>query len=389
MSVRCGPGSSTLRPIMRCGLAAGPPASCGSSVVPDRAEWRRHGRRELAADRAARGRRSSCRPRCGRRSCFATTPTFRSTASRPPSERARTRSKRNSKQPWTDCADTFRSRSQPGLRRPPMFDDLLEERLRSALRQAGDELSLSVTAAELERRLTLRRRARTAQRSALLAAARRDHRGGRDHRVGAVVVPPDAEPGRGDSESAADRPCYGVAARPASASPEPIAPATPAGRAPIIRYLTQDWHAFEIAVDGTGRRAVPSFDINPELGVLPEDPWPRDGECVARRAAHRHRQRRRGARPFDRRQRLRTRRSRFRLGDSPGEGPDFMVARRPLSGGVVGRERPDRASFDVGRGRRDRDVRLPARWTRSASSTQAGLRTARASRTAVVKGSMS
>ena len=31
-----------------------------------------------------------------------------------------------------------------------MFDDLLEERLRSILREAGGELSLSVTAAELE-----------------------------------------------------------------------------------------------------------------------------------------------------------------------------------------------------------------------------------------------
>jgi Tol biopolymer transport system component len=60
-----------------------------------------------------------------------------------------------------------------------------------------------------------------------------------------------------------------------SAAPEPTAPATPAG-APIVRYLTQDWHAFEIAIDGTGRRAVPEFDVNPERGVLPEDPWPGD-----------------------------------------------------------------------------------------------------------------
>jgi len=50
----------------------------------------------------------------------------------------------------------------------------------------------------------------------------------------------------------------------------------PAGRAPIVRYLTRDWRAFEIAFDGTGRRAVPTFDIDPERGVLPEDPWPRD-----------------------------------------------------------------------------------------------------------------
>ena len=156
-----------------------------------------------------------------------------------------------------------------------MFDDLLEERLRSILRQAGDELSLSVTAAELERRLTVRRRARTAQRSALLAAA-----------VGIIAV--GAIVGSAPSwfrqtqnqgaATASPRPTAPATVSPsvASASPEPIAPATPAGRAPIVRYLTQDWHAFEIAVDGTGRRAVPTFDIDPELGVLPEDPWPRD-----------------------------------------------------------------------------------------------------------------
>jgi hypothetical protein len=155
-----------------------------------------------------------------------------------------------------------------------MFDDLLEERLRSSLRQAGDELRLSVTAAELERRLTVHRRTRTAKRSALLAAA-----------VGIVAV--GAIVGSAPSwfrqtqnqgaTTASPWPTATATVSPsvASASPEPSAP-TPAGRAPIIRYLTLDWHAFEIAVDGTGRRAVPTFDIDPERGVLPEDPWPGD-----------------------------------------------------------------------------------------------------------------
>lgn len=156
-----------------------------------------------------------------------------------------------------------------------MFDDPMEDRLRSVLRQAGDELSLSVTVAELERRLTVRRRARTAQRSALLAAA-----------VGIIAVgalvgsAPSwfrQTPNQG-AATASPRPTASATASPSvdSVSPEPIAPATPVGGAPIVRYLTQDWHAFEIAVDGTGRRAVPSFDIDPERGVLPEDPWPGD-----------------------------------------------------------------------------------------------------------------
>jgi Tol biopolymer transport system component len=156
-----------------------------------------------------------------------------------------------------------------------MFDDLLEERLRSILRQAGGELSLSVTAAELERRLTVRRRARTAQRSTLIAAA-----------VGIIAV--GAIVGSAPSwfrqtqnqgaATASPRQTAPATASPPvpSASPETIAPATPAAGAPIVRYLTQDSHAFEIAVDGTGRRAVPSFDIDPDRGVLPEDPWPRD-----------------------------------------------------------------------------------------------------------------
>jgi dipeptidyl aminopeptidase/acylaminoacyl peptidase len=156
-----------------------------------------------------------------------------------------------------------------------MFDDLLEERLRTIFRHAGDELSLSVTAGELERRLTVRRRARKAQRSALLAAA-----------VGIVAV--GAVVGSAPSwfrqtqnqgvATASPLPTATAAATTSvpSASPEPSAPAMPAGQAPIVRYLTQDWRAFEIAVDGTGRRAVPTFDIDPERGVLPEDPWPGD-----------------------------------------------------------------------------------------------------------------
>ena len=157
-----------------------------------------------------------------------------------------------------------------------MFDELLEERLRSVLRQAGDELSLSVTAAELERRLTVRRRTRTAQRSTLIAAAVGIVA------VGAIVGSAPSWFRQTQNEGAATATPRPTTAPPTvsrsvpSVSPEPIAPATPAGGAPIVRYLTQDWHAFEIAVDGSGRRAVPTLDIDLEDGVDPEDPWPRD-----------------------------------------------------------------------------------------------------------------
>lgn len=51
-----------------------------------------------------------------------------------------------------------------------MHDTNLEERLRSVLRQDGDGLALTITTDELERRLALRRRARTGQRLSLMAA---------------------------------------------------------------------------------------------------------------------------------------------------------------------------------------------------------------------------
>lgn len=51
-----------------------------------------------------------------------------------------------------------------------MHDTNLEERLRSVLRAEGDNLSLTITTDELERRLALRRRARNGQRLSLMAA---------------------------------------------------------------------------------------------------------------------------------------------------------------------------------------------------------------------------
>ena len=156
-----------------------------------------------------------------------------------------------------------------------MFDDLLEERLRSSPPSGG-------------------RRAQPVRYGGRTRAPADSPIGGLERRSGPRCLPPRSGSSRWARSSGRrrrgsarrrtrarrqrvrGRPTLLRCRRCPSASPEPIAPATPAGRAPIVRYLTRDWHAFEIAVDGTGRRAVPTFDIDPELGVLPEDPWPRD-----------------------------------------------------------------------------------------------------------------
>lgn len=52
-----------------------------------------------------------------------------------------------------------------------MHDDRLEEQLRWALRTEGDELALTISAAELQRRMTVRRRERNGRRLVLAAAA--------------------------------------------------------------------------------------------------------------------------------------------------------------------------------------------------------------------------
>jgi WD40 repeat protein len=165
-----------------------------------------------------------------------------------------------------------------------MFDDRLEDRLRSALRQTGDELSLTVTPAELERRLTVRRRARTAQRSTLLAAA-----------VGIIAVgaivgsAPSWLPQTPNQIAATASPSATVPPASPTAvaqSPSPLpspsaeSPATPS--ITTLRYREWTGKAYDIAFDGTGRRRVPAFDIEPDAGVpgFPRDTSP-DGRFKA------------------------------------------------------------------------------------------------------------
>jgi hypothetical protein len=152
-----------------------------------------------------------------------------------------------------------------------MFDDRLEDRLRSVLRQTGDELSLSVTAAELERRLRLRRRARAAQRSALMAAA-----------VGVVAVgalvalAPSWFRQLPNQVASTASPRATIAPSSRSPLPSSTPPSTPAAESPAvssiatIRYRESSGKAYEIAIDGTGRHRVSQFDLEP--GTFEPDP---------------------------------------------------------------------------------------------------------------------
>ena len=160
-----------------------------------------------------------------------------------------------------------------------MFDDRLDDRLRSTLRQVGDELSLTVTTAELERRLRMRRRARNAQRSALIAAAVGVIA------IGALVASAPSwfrQMPNQIAATASPKPTAPAAVSPsdASALPDQTPLTTSSGRPatgmPVIRYLDYDGHAFEIAIDGSGRHAVPEHDLKWELGIAPDAPWVKD-----------------------------------------------------------------------------------------------------------------
>ena len=102
-----------------------------------------------------------------------------------------------------------------------MSDSRLEERLRSALHGEADDLPLTITSAELERRLAARRRDRNGQRLTLMAA------GIAAVAVGAIValtngwlsLPPSGAPSPAPIVSTAPD---------ASGAPSPSAPASPA-----------------------------------------------------------------------------------------------------------------------------------------------------------------
>lgn len=155
-----------------------------------------------------------------------------------------------------------------------MVDDRLEERLRIALRVTGEDLDLSVTTAELERRLRLRRRSRTVQRSVLIAAVVAVLAIGvaasgtwfRGHtNVGATPSPvPDA------SLTLPSPSLPGVVPPSAEATiPKPSPDGT---RVPLtVRYWMEDGRAYEVGADGNGRHRVPTLDRDMNLPTPTHD----------------------------------------------------------------------------------------------------------------------
>src|SRR5690349_5280585 len=114
----------------------------------------------------------TCRCRCGRQWCCATTPTSASTRSRRCSARAPTPSRRSSRRPSTGCVHTSPSPPIPSPRRSVMLEPRFEDLIRQTLRDEAAALPMSVTIDVLERRLADRRRARgTRQRWVGVAAA--------------------------------------------------------------------------------------------------------------------------------------------------------------------------------------------------------------------------
>ena len=153
-----------------------------------------------------------------------------------------------------------------------MVDDRLEERLRTALRVTGGELHLSVTTAELERRLRMRRRSRTVQRSLLIAA------GVGVVAFGLVAVSASAWLRTHPSVAATTSPPPEMSTQPEPSPSVPaVVPPSAESSGPIqspdwtrvpltVRYWTDgDGFAYEIGADGSGNHRVPAFDRDMDL----------------------------------------------------------------------------------------------------------------------------
>jgi len=161
-----------------------------------------------------------------------------------------------------------------------MVDDRLEERLRTALRVTGGELHLSVTTAELERRLRMRRRSRTVQRSLLIAA------GAGVVAFGLVAVSASAWLRTHPSVAATTSPPPEMSTQPEPSPSVPaVVPPSAESSGPIqspdwtrvpltVRYWTDgDGFAYEIGADGSGNHRVPAFDRDMDLPA-PSDSVP-------------------------------------------------------------------------------------------------------------------
>lgn len=160
-----------------------------------------------------------------------------------------------------------------------MHDDTIEERLRSALRSEADELPLTVTTDELERRFVLRRRDRTNRRFGLLAAG-----------VAAVAVGTAFAaafgPFRGPSVAATPQPTVlpsTVLPSPKPTSGPPMRLSVPlgnVGQAVLVRPVGQDPsrpESFEVSLFDPREETSEVLTTIPG-SVLPDDGWLDGGE---------------------------------------------------------------------------------------------------------------
>jgi hypothetical protein len=160
-----------------------------------------------------------------------------------------------------------------------MHDTTLEERLRAALRVEADDLRLSVTPDELERRFELRRRARRDQRFGLLAAA-----------VGIIAVGAvfalAVGPFRGPTVAATPQPSVLPSPMQPSAPPSSVPPARSSdplgalGQAVLVRPTGEDLRrpdSFEVSLYDPVEDSTEILAAIPG-SVLPEDGWLDGGE---------------------------------------------------------------------------------------------------------------
>ena len=160
-----------------------------------------------------------------------------------------------------------------------MHDRSIEERLRSALRSEADALPLTITAEELDRRLSLRRRDRMNRRFGLLAAG-----------VAAIAVTGvfamTVGPFRGPTVATTPEPsglpsAVQPSARPSSVpSARPSAPLGAVGQAVLVRPVGEDIRrpeAFDVSLFDPVDASTEVIATLPG-SILPDDGWLDGGE---------------------------------------------------------------------------------------------------------------
>lgn len=149
-----------------------------------------------------------------------------------------------------------------------MRDNHVEDALRSVLRREGDDLTLNITARELERRLALRRRERAGRRLSLVAA------GIAVVAIGGIVVAGNGWLGTGPAVGGKPAPATAAA----STTPESATPGSSASPSPIASSTSDGGLGCEV-VDPSAEPLAPAV----VAGVVPGDSLGFGGTVVASR----------------------------------------------------------------------------------------------------------